>query len=278
MRDRLCPACRHPGLPTARRCLACGADLDNVDTVPLPLDAQGQQAPVGALWLDDLGGAVQSPTRAGGAPDRSDATAATARGNRPPPRAGRVPTPAFVTGAPAASTAPPPAASPAPPAATSPATTGAEKDARRATVRRERLASAPPARVRDVLVVDSDDTARHQLCSLLLTFGFGLRSAASVAEAAAWVTAQPFVAAFIGMPAVAEEGEALELFERLRGAHPAEPAPLLVLVAAQWRPMDRVRAELVGCRATLRKPVSRSSVARVLDSQGVALPCDARRS
>ena len=38
----------------------------------------------------------------------------------------------------------------------------------------------------------------------------------------------------------------------------------------------RVRAELAGCDEVIAKPVTRGSVARVLDGRGVWLPCDAR--
>ena len=41
--------------------------------------------------------------------------------------------------------------------------------------------------------------------------------------------------------------------------------------------MDRVRAELAGCEEIIAKPVTRGSVAAVLDSRGIALPADRRQ-
>jgi CheY-like chemotaxis protein len=154
------------------------------------------------------------------------------------------------------------------------------KVARRGAVRRDRLQStaAASAAAPDVLVLDADDTACHQMCSLLRGFGFGVRSTANVAEAFALATAQPFVAVFADV-ALDGSGGGIGLFQHVRGTAQRHGAgsTLLVLAAARLSHIDRVRAELAGCDEAITKPVSRGSVARVLDSHGVALPSDARR-
>lgn len=276
MTANLCPACRGINLPSARNCGACGTALGDCDTVPMPLYGAGKGAAdadtaASALWLDDLG---RPPGLGGAAPQREPRLPALAlREVQLAPPLG-----ASHRTAPASSLPPPPAASPAPAAtATDPAARAAHKIARRAAVRRSRLGATPAPALTDVLVLDSDETARHQLCSLLLGFGFGVRSAASVAEASVLAEAQEFVAAFVDMPMDAVDDAALALFWQLRGGSGADaPAPLLVLVAARLRPLDRVRAELAGCNTILPKPVSRSSIARALDVAGIALPSDAR--
>jgi CheY-like chemotaxis protein len=280
MKTLLCPACQSINSPLAPRCAACGAALGDDDTAPMSLQhvghgAAGPGEPVSALWLDDI--------------------------DRPPlaarPRPGRAPVmpgvtvreihlPAALDAARMAGLAELPVPAPAPVAAgadarpVEPAARAAHKIARRAAVRRARLVTTPRPALTDVLVYDSDDSARHLLCSLLLGFGFGVRSAQSVVEAAALAATQGFVAAFVDIGAGGVNDAVLELSGRLRGASrdASVAPPLLVLVAAQLRPLDRVRADLAGCSTILPKPVSRSSVARVLDVAGIALPSDARHA
>ncbi len=94
------------------------------------------------------------------------------------------------------------------------------------------------------------------------------------ARARALSLARPFAVVFVDVPLDGSDGGAgIELVKHFQGQAEA----LLVLVSAALRPLDQVRAELAGCDATLGKPVSRGSVARVLDSHGIALPADARR-
>lgn len=279
MKTMRCPACQSLNSPLAPRCAACGAALGDDDTAPMSLQHVGHGAaspgePVSALWLDDI--------------------------DRPPlsarPRPGRAPVmpgvtvreihlPAGLDAAHMAGLVDLPA--PAPTVADAgllpadPAARAANKIARRAAVRRARVAATPRPALTDVLVYDSDDSARHLLCSLLLGFGFGVRSAPSVDEAAALAATQGFVAAFVDIGAAGVNDAVLDLLEKLRSASgdaSGAPPPLRVLVAAQLRPLDRVRADLAGCSAVLSKPLSRSSVARVLDVAGIALPSDARHA
>jgi CheY-like chemotaxis protein len=161
----------------------------------------------------------------------------------------------------------------------------ARKAANKAKVRRARLRSASAAgsgsaAVPDVLVLDADDSSRAQLSGLLRAFGFGVRSAVDAAEAASLAASWPFVAAFVDIAlTTADGGDGIDLCKQIHevSAHRDGGAPVLVLLVAQLRSVDRVRAKLAGCDETILKPVTRGSVARLLDARGVALPSDARR-
>ncbi|MDE2274783.1 MAG: response regulator, partial [Burkholderiales bacterium] len=149
----------------------------------------------------------------------------------------------------------------------------APKAARRAEVRRAMQRDIPQIAT-EVLVMDPDRRAREPLCSLLRAFGFEVAVADDPARAWALSLARPFAVVFVDVPLDGSDGGAgIELVKHLQG----QAGALLVLVSAALRPVDQVRAELAGCDATLGKPVSRGSVARVLDSHGIALPADARR-
>ncbi len=179
---------------------------------------------------------------------------------------------------PASVVALPSAASPALPSER--AERAAIKVARRAAVRHARQAAAPPPPVVcDVLVMDADALARNQLDDLLGELGFRVRPVATLAQAALLAGFHPFAAVFVAVPSGAVDGAVHDLFEQVRatGERGGLAAAVRVLMAAQWPPVDRVRAELAGCDATLVKPLSRRDVARVLDAHGVALPRDPRR-
>jgi CheY-like chemotaxis protein len=310
----LCHACRRVNAPTAQRCDACGCDLGEHDTWPSPLSRLAVASPDTALWLNDMASAPRAAAGGRRAPeaelpaldislrdldvpplfaralgstaDAGPASQAPAAPPPPlkfdlPPQAHWAPTPA-PTPVPAPAPAPavvPAAAQAAALADTDSVARAAWKVARRGGVRRSRLARAAPVAT-DVLVLDPDDTARHQLSSLLRAFGFNVRSAASVPEAAALATEQAFVAAFfdVALDGI-ESGASLALLRHVgeSAQRHGAPATLLVFVAAGLRPVDRVRAELAGFDEVLAKPLSRGGVARVLDSRGVALPSDARR-
>ncbi|MBK6469370.1 MAG: response regulator [Betaproteobacteria bacterium] len=270
MADHLCPICRYPYRPTATRCEACGTVWEEEDTLPSPLSGhgahvEGVDSQVSALWLDDLG--LPAPRSAGeGKPRLAGITVREFRfasGSSASPVSARIDVPA-----------PPVAASPA-----DRATPAEIKAARRAAVRQARRASGSPKHtVSDVLVMDADATTRYQLDDLLGSFGFRVRPVATMAQAALLAGFHPFAAVFVAVPPGAIDGAAQDLFERVHEvARSAGVAPpVRVLVAAQWSPVDRVRAELVGCEATLAQPASRRDVARVLDANGVVLPRDPR--
>lgn len=271
MADHLCPICRYPYRPTATRCEACGTVWEEEDTVPSPLSGpgahvEGVDLQVSALWLHDLG--LPAPRSAGeGRPRLAGITVREFRfasGSSASPVATRIDVPA-----------PPVAASPA-----DHATLAEIKAARRATVRQARRSSVPPQQtVSDVLVMDADAITRYEVDDLLGGFGFRVRPVATLAQAALLAGFHPFAAVFVAVPPGAIDGEVHYLFEHVRATgRRAGVAPAVrVLVAAQWSPVDRVRAELAGCEATLVRPVSRRDVARVLDANGVVLPRDPRR-
>jgi CheY-like chemotaxis protein len=269
MAEHLCPTCRYLNRPTATRCEACGTVWEE-DTVPSPLTGpgahvEGVDSPVSALWLHDLGLPAARSAGAG----RPRLAGITVREFRFASRSAEAPvaTPVDVPPSPAA-------ALPADHAALAEI-----KAARRATVRQARRASGSPQQtVSDVLVMDADAATRNQLDDLLGSFGFRVRPVATMAQATLLAGFQPFAAVFVAVPPGAIDGATQDLFEQVhevtRSAGVA--APVRVLVAAQWSPVDRVRAELAGCEATLAQPASRRDVARVLDANGVVLPRDPR--
>ncbi len=299
MTINLCRAC-HTVIPAdAERCGACGADVR-----PRDRQASAEREAVGALWLDDLAWPPVAPAaapvaaQAQAAPD-SPMPAITLRDVGTPPRPAAVavrksppaPTDETLVGA---------DPEPMPPVVRegsagaaggkAPADVGAElaakKAARRAVVRRSLLRNAAAAQgagasaAAEVLVLDADARAREQLTSLLQGFGFGVMAVDDAAKARALAAARPFAAAFLDITLDATDGGAgIDLCRHVHAVSDRRggPATLLVLVASQLRPIDRVRAELAGCGEAILKPVTRGSVARVLDTHGIVLPSDARR-
>ncbi len=280
-----CPACGSPNRPTARRCGACGAALLEFDTEPSELipvvDPDRVDPQVGALWFDDLVAEALPPRQAPATrPAAAELPGVVVREIRLRPRSaatGRAPAAQVPPPTDAAVAAPPAAAAAAVPP---PGDRAAVKVARRAAVRRARLASAAPAALADVLVMDADSPARNQLDALLAELGFRVRPVATLAQAAQLAAFHPFAAVFVAVPPGAIDGAVHDLFELVRGAcRRTGVAPSVhVLLAAQWSPVDRVRAELAGCEATLTQPPSRRDIAHVLDANGVVLPRDPRRA
>jgi CheY-like chemotaxis protein len=156
----------------------------------------------------------------------------------------------------------------------------------RAAARRARLASsnaeahaAEP--LRDVMVLDADERAGGELCTLLERFGFSPQWLRSIPKAAEHLAAKPFAAYFLDIALDgADRGEGLSLVQRIQElpVRDGHPAPAVLIVSAQINPADRVRAALAGIKVPLVKPVSRGDVARALEGCGVSLPSDARRS
>ena len=159
------------------------------------------------------------------------------------------------------------------------------KAAHRAAVRHARLARESPeigATVGppDVLVLDDNDAARAQLCSLIEGFGFRAHAARTHAEARAMLATRGFVAVFLDivLSGTARDAAA-DLCQRVKQApaHASGRAAALLIVGSGARPVDRVRASLAGADQFLVKPASRGDVVRALDACGVALPSDPRR-
>lgn len=290
MAINVCPACRHVNADDAPRCRFCGLNLglDDFDTQPLPLRRLAGDTTPGALWLDELGS--EAPAAMPGAPP----LAITLRDVQLPP-------PPVV-----ASQAPAPRATglvAADPTTLQPdreawvhvsddaplgdvAARAAKKIARRAAVRHARLsatsvtpgsAAEPPK----MLVLDADGAARTLLCELLRSFGFDVFPVPDTSRACALVGTRPFAAVFVDIALdAADEGAGIELCRQVRqdGVSRGGDGALLVLVASRLSPIDRVRADLAGCAEAILKTVTRGSIARVLDTHGIALPADARHA
>ncbi len=159
------------------------------------------------------------------------------------------------------------------------------KALRRAQVRRslqankvQPQAAAAPV---DVLVLESDDAAREQMCTLLEAFGFRTHPVQSTMQAVRMLEAKRYTAAFLN---IIFDGSAApashDLCRRVKAppSHAGDTVCVLIVVTGSARPLERVRAELAGCDAFLLKPVSRGAVAQALEACGVALPIDARRA
>lgn len=289
-----CPACRHVNAAASRRCAACGVDL---------LEARADAGPErpasplssGAIWLDQLDDLAPASTPVeltlrdlGTAVEGQNGASETAVPLRPAPppavRSFTLPSVAWPSPEPLLKPAlPTPVAAPPLAAAPNPATL---KTAKRAAVRRERLAAARPSlpaaggAASDVLVIEADVPARDLLCGLLRGFGFVVHAAAEAAVALDWARVHRVAAVFADLPPDPARADAtLTLFKTVRtverrdGGAPA----VLTVVADQLRPVERVRAELAGCDGVIAKPVTRGSVARMLDERGVRLPSDERR-
>ena len=189
--------------------------------------------------------------------------------------------------APVATAAPPPrriAAPAAAPGSKPPVAKAATKALRRAQVRRslqankvQPEAAAAPA---DVLVLESEDAAREQMCALLEAFGFRTHPVQSTMQAVRMLAAKRYAVAFLN---IIFDGSAApashDLCSRVKAppTHASDTVCALIIVTGSARPLERVRAELAGCDAFLLKPVSRGSVAQALETCGVSLPIDARR-
>ena len=128
-----------------------------------------------------------------------------------------------------------------------------------------------------ILVLRAAGNDPDPLCDQLRAFGFNVQVQQDPPDLPApW----PFVAVFVDHALrPAEGGDAMDLCNdvRERSRLPGVLKPMLVLVADQLSPTNRVRAGLAGCNEILLGAVTRGGVARVLDTRGIALPSDARR-
>jgi CheY-like chemotaxis protein len=161
-----------------------------------------------------------------------------------------------------------------------------KKAARRAAVRRARLATASresgaASGLADLLVLDENDAARKQLSSLLEGFGFCVHAALSIAQAREMLAARPFAAVFLDIELDGTyQSAGADLCRRVKRVLTRTPgrAPALIIISERMRPVDRVRAAMAGSDRFLLKPLSRGDVVRALEDCEVFLPLDARRS
>jgi len=129
-----------------------------------------------------------------------------------------------------------------------------------------------------ILVLRAPGNDPDPLCEQLKAFGFDVQVRQDPPDLPApW----PFVAMFVDQALQpADGGNAMDLCNdvRERSRLPGVLKPVLVLVADQLSATNRVRAGLAGCNEILLGEITRGSVARVLDTRGIALPSDARRA
>ncbi|HEX6016561.1 MAG TPA: hypothetical protein VFZ28_00520 [Burkholderiaceae bacterium] len=142
-------------------------------------------------------------------------------------------------------------------------------------------AALPPPAVKPsapaILVLREVGSDPDPLCEQLRAFGFEVQVRPDPPDLPApW----PFVAVFVDQALhPADGGDAMDLCNdvRERSRLPGVLKPVLVLVADQLTPTNRVRAGLAGCNEILLGAITRGAVAKVLDTRGIALPSDARR-
>ena len=275
-----CPVCDRVVAGDAQRCEACGTDLGDWDTHPSPLQPSTPTYSSGALWLDDLVVPKRTSTEA-------DASTSTSTSGSRPSEVSDTPTLlAPTTGVRQAATVLRLSDAKVQPARSSSDAElrSALKAARRAEVRRARLqdfstSTAFSSVDSEVLVVDPDPGSRAQLCSVLGAFGFDVLAVGDATSVPFLAASRNFVAAFVNIETSAVDGgDGIDLCKQFRGEAQRAGTMVLVLVVAQLRPIDRVRAELAGCDETILRPVTRGIVARVLDARGIVLPSDARRT
>jgi len=187
---------------------------------------------------------------------------------------------------PALNASPEPAASPLPTLTASlpplsAAPPAAQVDTLLDATRKAAPSAAPPPAVKPsapaILVLREVGDDPDPLCEQLRAFGFDVQVRPNPPDLPApW----PFVAVFVDQALrPADGGDAMDLCNdvRERSRLPGVLKPVLVLVADQLTPTNRVRAGLAGCNEILLGAITRGAVAKVLDTRGIALPSDARR-
>jgi hypothetical protein len=129
-----------------------------------------------------------------------------------------------------------------------------------------------------ILVLRVTGADPDPLCDQLKAFGFDVQVRQDLPHLPApW----PFVAVFIDQALrPVDGGDAIDLCNevRERSRLPGVLKPVLVLVADQLSATNRVRAGLAGCNEILLGGITRGTVAQVLDTRGIKLPSDSRRT
>jgi CheY-like chemotaxis protein len=159
------------------------------------------------------------------------------------------------------------------------------KVARRAAVRRSRLSShqselGTVSASTDVLVLERNDLAREQLCSLLESFGFRAHPAQTPLQAVRLLDAKHFAAVFLDVAFDGpEQRVSVDLCQRIKAEVPASTgrASALIIVSGSSRQVERVRAKLAGGDEFVPKPATRGRIAQALEACNVVLPADSRR-
>ena len=170
-----------------------------------------------------------------------------------------------VLSAPVPAPRPRPAHAPAPaPAAiplASPAPTGRRKSA---------PAVAQPGR--RTLLVDDSAIATLFLQKCLMPFGLGIETAPNSSRATLLMSQQRFDFIFLDVE-LGEDSplDGLALCQQIRRhpVHAGEQAPVVVMVSAHHRELDRVRGTLAGCDAYLAKPLKAADLDKLMRRHGL---------
>lgn len=257
-----CPLCRSPSPTSARHCTHCGARLF------------GQQVETDAVDTVDLGdltltlrqvGEHERPAIESTVPGAFDIELPDqlAQPERLPPDATWV----WSDGVDAAA-----------------AQRAKARSDHRAAVRRARLVAASQngeGVSNELLVLDEDGVARHQLTTLLTGFGFQVHEAEDALQAGRLLTARSIAAAFLDIELDgAQQGTAAALCHRVKQvpARAQGRPPALIIVSRRSNSVERVRAAVAGADAFLRKPLTRGPVVTALEDCGIGLPLDARQA
>jgi CheY-like chemotaxis protein len=165
---------------------------------------------------------------------------------------------------PAEPTAPPPTSAPAPPQAMLSASPPKPPRGRRAP--------PEPARERHALLVDDSAIATLYLQKCLQVFGLHICTAANSGRATLLMSQQRFDFVFLDVELGDDSPmDGLALCQQIRRhpVHHGEQAPVVVLVSAHHRELDRVRGTLAGCDAYLAKPLQQAELDKLLRRHGV---------
>lgn len=169
--------------------------------------------------------------------------------------------------APARSQAP---ALPPPPAASAPAAPAAPVPA--PPRRRAHRAAPEPNPVRYALLVDDSAIATLFLQKCLQVFGLQIITAATSGRATLLMSQQRFDFIFLDVE-LGEDSpmDGLALCQQIRRhpVHGGEAAPVVVMVSAHHRELDRVRGTLAGCDAYLAKPLQQRELEALMRRHGV---------
>ena len=128
----------------------------------------------------------------------------------------------------------------------------------------------PP--IRHALLVDDSAIAALFLQKCLQPFGLEITSAASSSRATLLMSQQRFDIVFLDVELGDDSPmDGLALCQQIR-RHPVpagEQAPVVVMVSAHHRELDRVRGTLAGCDAYLAKPLRREELYELMRRYGV---------
>ena len=157
-----------------------------------------------------------------------------------------------------------------------PAVPSAPAPPRSSTRTRRPKPVVPP--MRHALLVDDSAIATLFLQKCLQPYGLEITSAASSSRATLLMSQQRFDIVFLDVELGDDSPmDGLALCQQIR-RHPVPAggrAPVVVMVSAHHRELDRVRGTLAGCDAYLAKPLQQAELDKLLRRHGVEPPTPA---